>query len=407
MNGSTALPDGLADALGQILARARREWQRDHEIALAQRDTIVAELRADIAEHKQRLDALVSERLAGLRDGIDGKDGRDGGVGPQGERGPEGPIGDRGHPGDKGDPGETGPAGPPGPQGERGEPGEAIAGPPGERGDPGPPGERGERGLPGEKGDPGEGIKGEKGDRGPPGEGIIGPQGEKGERGEPGPQGPPVDEALVAHLIGEAVRALPPAERGEPGPAGPPGEKGDPGESIIGPQGERGPEGPSGKLPRVKAWRRGVHYEADVCMHEGSTYQALKDTAEEPPHEDWLCLAACGSEPYVGEVCGLHDPSRKYRKFDLVSRDGAEWRAKCDNPGQLPGDDWMMTARQGKPGQKGERGEQGPIGKPGETIRIREWIREDYRVMPLMSDGTIGPPLDVREFFELYHNEAR
>jgi len=147
------------------------------------------------------------------------------------------------------------------------------------------------------------------------------------------------------------VRDGPPGERGERG------EKGDPGESIIGPPG------------------------AD-------------STVPGPP----------GPEPYVGEVCGLFDPDRVYRKYDLVRMDGAEWRAKCDAPGKLPGDGWALAA---KAGERGKRGDIGPRGERGlSAATIVEWAVRDYRAVPVMSDGSVGPPLDLRSFFEQYHAEA-
>jgi hypothetical protein len=235
-----------------------------------------------------------------------------------------------------------------------------------------PPAERGEAGP--------EGPRGEKGD---PGESIVGPPGLRGERGDPG-------ESVV-------------------GPQGERGEKGDSGESIKGDPGERGPEGPPGKLALVKAWKRGVHYEGDVVTHDGSSYQALKDTAEDPPHEDWICLAARGergAEPYVGEVRGVYDPASEYRKFDLVTMNGSEWRAKRDDPGTPgQGDGWALAAKVGKRGDIGPKGERGPPGIP--APRIVEWVKHGYMAVPMYSDGKAGPALDVREFFELYNDEAR
>jgi hypothetical protein len=150
------------------------------------------------------------------------------------------------------------------------------------------------------------------------------------------------------------------------GPPGPPGEsivgpKGDPGESIVGPPGESivGPPGPP------------------------------------------------GPEPYVGEVCGLYDPERDYRKYDLVSLGGAEWRARCDAPGPLPGDGWCLSSKAGERGRRGEvgpRGDPGPRGQPAPVLK--EWVIRDYRVVPVMTDGSLGPPLDLRDLFELYHAEA-
>jgi hypothetical protein len=224
--------------------------------------------------------------------------------------------------------------------------------------------------------------------------------------GEMGPPGPP-GESIV-------------------GPQGPPGEsvqgpRGEPGESIVGPPGENGRDGkdgvpgPPGAFPEPRAWTEGaVHYECQLVTHRGSTWYARRDTASCPPGEDWLLVAAAGVDAPVGEVCGLHDPARVYRKFDLVVRDGAEWRAKHDNPGALPGAGWALSAEQGKrgkPGEKGDRGEKGdhgPVGPAGKSApTIVDWAIEDYRAAPIMSDGSTGPVLDMRGFFERYHGEAK
>jgi hypothetical protein len=64
--------------------------------------------------------------------------------------------------------------------------------------------------------------------------------------------------------------------RGGAGEAGARGEKGDKGEP-----------GAPGLLPIVKAYERGkVHYRADVVVHEGSMWQAVRDTGHAPPHDD-------------------------------------------------------------------------------------------------------------------------
>jgi integrin beta 3 len=226
-------------------------------------------------------------------------------------------------------------------------------------GQPGPPG------PPGNSGEPGEAIPGPAGEPGPPGP--------PGEPGEPGPPGEP---------------APPP----EPGPPGPPGEPG-----------PSGPPGPTGKFIPPKEWRPGIHYDSSLVTHKGSTYCAARDTAEQPPHDDWIIVAACGEAPYVGEVCGLYDPLRQYRKYDLVTFRDSEWRARCDDPGELPGDGWAISARAGSRGKPGEKGDRGAPGTPAPTIA--RWETRDYRAVPVMSDGSVGPPLDLREFFELYHAE--
>lgn len=167
-------------------------------------------------------------------------------------------------------------------------------------------------------------------------------------------------ELRIERAVAERLASL---QDGPPGPPGERGERGEPGEAITGPPGEPGIQGLPG-----------------------------------PP----------GEVPYVGEVCGLFDATRDYRKFDLVTLHGAEWRAKRDTPGPLPGDGWAMASeagRRGKNGEKGDRGERGPAGERGASIA--GWTVREFRAVPVMSDGSSGAPLDLRELFEQYHAEAR
>ena len=148
------------------------------------------------------------------------------------------------------------------------------------------------------------------------------------------------------------------------GPPGPPGERGEvgpAGEAVVGPPGEQGIPGSPGERGEA------------------------------------------GPEPYVGEVCGLYEAERGYRKFDLVTWHGSEWRAKQDDPGALPGDGWALSGQAGSRGKPGERGERGIAGPAGPTIT--SWEMRDYRIVPVMSDGSVGPPLDLREFFAAYDAE--
>jgi len=169
-------------------------------------------------------------------------------------------------------------------------------------------------------------------------------------------------ELRIERAVAERLAAL---KDGAPGPAGERGERGEPGEAIIGPPGEQGIPGPPGA-------------DSDVPG---------------PP----------GPEPYVGEVCGLFEANRNYRKFDLVTWHGSEWRARQDNPGALPGEGWALSGQAGSRGKPGEKGDRGSPGAPAPTIA--RWETRDYRAVPVMSDGSVGPSLDLREFFELYHAE--
>jgi hypothetical protein len=180
--------------------------------------------------------------------------------------------------------------------------------------------------------------------------------------------------------------------------------------------GPQGPPGPPGKLPRVKEYAAGrVHYESDVVLHTGALWQALGDTVHAPPHSDWICLARAGRNGSDGRspnVCDPYDAREKYERLDIVALDGAAFIARRDNPGLCPSDGWQLLSKQGRPGHRGEngergvRGEKGERGEPGATVVSWQLDRRRYRVSPLMSDGKVGPALELRALFEQYHAEA-
>jgi hypothetical protein len=186
-----------------------------------------------------------------------------------------------------------------------------------------------------------------------------GPPGPPGERGDPGERG-------------EAIQG-PAGERGLVGPAGAAGEqgvrgdRGEPGEA--GPRGERGETGPVGKFSPPVVWAKGIHYEAALVTHGGSTYCAARDTAEAPPHEDWICLAAAGAAGIDGQsltIRGMWNATTVYRTMDVVAINGSSFVARVDDPGPCPGEGWRLIASQGnrgKPGEAGPRGERGPPGR--------------------------------------------
>lgn len=162
---------------------------------------------------------------------------------------------------------------------------------------------------------------------------------------------------LIERTVAEAVAALPPARDG-----------------ADGKDGERGPEGAPGRLALVKAWADEVTYEGECRAHNGATYQALRDTAKEPPHTDWQCIAAAGRDGVDGRsfaLRGLYDEKAEYRALDVVALNGASFGAIKDDPGPCPGEGWKMLAAQGKAGKPGEKGVgvKGDRGNPGPGVR--------------------------------------
>lgn len=342
----------------EIMAEARSAAEETARQLRHEAEQTSAQLRADASLTAERLFKAVNDRVAEISDG---------------EPGPQGLPGEQGPPGPQGERGESGPQGDEGPMGIHG-----VEGP---QGLPGPAGERGERGL----------------------EGIPGPRGERGEAGEPGP-------------IGERGEAGP---QGEAGPVGLQGWRGERGETgpigETGPRGERGEAGPMAEMRAATRWTEGaVYYGGNLATHKGSLWQACCDTAREPGAEggEWFLVAAAGRDGRdapEGEVCGLFDEHRVYKKFDLVTLNGSEFRAIEDNPGKCPGDGWRISAQVGKRGEKGLPGERGPQGPRGTSGAIKAWEIEapTFRAIPVAEDGKPGAPLDIHPLLQQFLDETR
>jgi hypothetical protein len=160
-----------------------------------------------------------------------------------------------------------------------------------------------------------------------------------------------------------------------------------------------------------------VHYTGDVVVHDGSVYQARKDTGKEPGHQDWILLARAGRDGCDGRSPRLRGPfnvNEKYAQFDVVEYDGGSFVAIRDiNPGTIPGEDgWQTMAKRGGKGPVGETGPQGRKGErgaPGEAApTIVSWTLDlaRYRAVPTMSNGKAGAPLELRGLFGQFLSEA-
>ena len=180
------------------------------------------------------------------------------------------------------------------------------------------------------------------------------------------------------------------------------GKDGRPGE-----RGQKGDKGDPGELPMVRAWSEDdVSYAGDVVTCEGGTWQARKDTSKKPPHRDWVPLAVAGRNAASPFVRGTFDPVQNYNALNIVAMNGSAFIARCDDPGECPGDGWQLIAsagRAGKPGPKGERGERGLPGLPVPYL-VRGYI--DGFTLTLILSDTSKIEIPIRAAFEKYHEEA-
>jgi hypothetical protein len=221
-------------------------------------------------------------------------------------------------------------------------------------------------------------------------EGKRGAAGPKGERGDSGKTGPA-------------------------GPAGPPGRDGRDGSD--GKDGRHGQKGEPGMLSVVREWTPGVvHYAGVVVTHGGGTYQASCDTGQAPGLADWVCLACPGRDAAMPTVRGTWSEAETYAALDIVALGGSSFIARRAAPGACPGEGWQLIAsagRQGSKGPAGERGEPGAAGArglPGTSAPvIIGWKidRKAYAAIPILSDKSEAPPLELRSLFEQFHDEAR
>jgi hypothetical protein len=224
----------------------------------------------------------------------------------------------------------------------------------------------------------------------------------------PGPQYTWAEGLGAALALGQRcmaeLRALArmPGPEGKRGAAGEKGERGEPG-----PPGRDGPRGDPGMLALAQKWIPDtVHYAGCLVTHDGNTWQAMNDTGQAPPHKDWICIAARGSDAVMPTIVGTYREGEPYNSMNIVALNGSSFMARADDPGHCPGEGWQLIAsagKQGKPGPPGERG------LPGIAPHIVGWKidRAAYSATPIMSDDSAVAPLQLRPLFEQFHKEAR
>src|SRR5262249_37409995 len=154
------------------------------------------------------------------------------------------------------------------------------------------------------------------------------------------------------------------------------------------------------------------HYESEVVIFKGGCYQASQDTGESPDNRNhWRCLAAPGRDAKSFRHRGTYTQDSHYEAFDLVALNGSTFLCLHSAAGLCPGEGWQLVSAPGKRGAAGDRGPQGERGPSGvagppgkDAAQITGWRidRASYAAFPMMSDGTDGPPLELRALFEQF-----
>lgn len=342
------LTEAAASAVGREVASLRREAQRERDLREAEHQAAMAKLAAAIAsvtETERRL----AERIAALRDGKDGRDGNDGRDGVDGANGKDGA---------------------PGQDGRNGVDGKDAIAPTAEevavvlRSDVELAAAEAAKSILDGWERPKDGADGKDGKDGSDGRSVT------------------LDDVapVVRDAIDSFVAALPAPKDGKDGRDGADGKDGEPGR-----------DGAPGKLPVVRDWIDGVHYEGDVVTHAGGLWQASRDTGREPPHADWMCLARAGRDGSDGRslrVRGTWAGAETYDELDVVALNGASFIARHDNPGPCPGEGWQMVAGQGKQGKPGLPGPPGKAGPVTTASVVAAQISDQGMLTLVNADGT-------------------
>jgi integrin beta 3 len=152
-----------------------------------------------------------------------------------------------------------------------------------------------------------------------------------------------------------------------------------------------------------------IFYQSDIATHLGSTWQAVRDTAKEPgTSEDWRQIAAAGAPGLSFNIRGTYEAGESYRRLDVVTLDYGWFVAKRDDPGSVPGPGWQSgpVGRRGEKGVPGERGPAGPRGEQGKSAPHWAGVKvEGFTLKVHMSDGTVGPTINLADMFRQYEVE--
>jgi hypothetical protein len=95
-------------------------------------------------------------------------------------------------------------------------------------------------------------------------------------------------------------------------------------------------------------------------------------------------------------VAELRGEIREMKSIQEAARIASRGEAGVAGPRGIPG-------AQGDRGERGERGKQGP---PAPVVAAYEPRVEQFQLVPRHSDGTAGPPMSLRPFFEMYASQT-
>jgi hypothetical protein len=186
---------------------------------------------------------------------------------------------------------------------------------------------------------------------------------------------------------------------GEKGNPGEKGEQGEKGETVKGEKGDTGAPGEKGETgERGETGEQGAPGTDGAAGRDGANGANGNDGAP----------GANGNDGRSFVIRDTYDPNETYKALDVVTLNATWFVARADDPGPCPGAGWKAgpSGRRGEKGERGERGPRGELGAPGREVAAWEINRKDYSLVPLLSDGTKGPPIPLRALFEQFQAET-
>src|SRR5262249_38751542 len=100
---------------------------------------------------------------------------------------------------------------------------------------------------------------------------------------------------------------------------------------------------------------------------------------------------------------GKFDAAAEYLAHDVGGHNGSSFVALRDRPGRCPGEGWQLLASKGNRGERGGPGPRGMVGARGQPApEIKGWLvnKAKFTASPILTDGSVGAPLELKGLFE-------